>query len=197
MDEEMIMRQREIGKQLLLVNILQHENDLIQKGGYSFVSKGNLVAWTSMTEEELESFVSFCSALDPFKRAAETAKKCSREELFSSEKEAYLFILSACYRLGDLFAGLLDLDRFVDYCEVYSKYNFQSYNEKYKEEYPVDEALATPEIFEEMMRSYIRCSLDDVDEALSEGYDWAVITKMTRDAISEKRYHDLVKEFRK
>ena len=39
MKREEIEKQREIGKQLFLVNILHYENDHVRKGGFSFLSR--------------------------------------------------------------------------------------------------------------------------------------------------------------
>ena len=194
MDETMIMRQREIGKQQMLVKILHYEND---RRGHSFVSRDDLVGWTSMSEDELETFISFCSALDPYSIADETANNCRREEKFKNESESYIYILSACYRFGGLFASILDPDLLEEYVEEYAAVNYRIYKEKYGETYPVDKFMAAPDVFKHMMQSYIKCYLDNMDEALSAGYDWDVIAKMTRDNISEKRYQVLVKAFRK
>ena len=57
MKKEEIEKQREIGKQLFLVNILHYENDRARKGGYSFLSRDKLAAWASMTKEELDRFM--------------------------------------------------------------------------------------------------------------------------------------------
>ena len=46
--DEDLYTQREIGKQLFLVDILHHENDRVRKGGYSFISRDSLAACASM-----------------------------------------------------------------------------------------------------------------------------------------------------
>ncbi len=70
--------QREIGKQLFLINILHYENDRARKGGYSFLSRDRLAAWASMTKEELDSFIDVCGSLDPYNMATEAANACCR-----------------------------------------------------------------------------------------------------------------------
>lgn len=191
-----IKEQREIGKQLFLVNILHYENDRVQEGGYSFLSRDTLAAWASMTKDELDHFIDACSALDPFNMAAEAAKKCCRNDTFKSEKGALCFVLSTYYRMGDLFATSLDIDKFEESCKKFSEYNYQRYCEKHKE-YPVDEAYATPEVFEEAMRFYLKYFVALIKNILSEGYDWDVIISMTRKDITEERYHSLVRAFMK
>lgn len=196
MKKEEIEKQREIGKQLLLVNILHYENDRARKGGYSFLSRDNLAAWASMTKEELDRFIDVCGALDPYNMAAEAAKECCRKEPFKSEKDAYCFVLSTYYRMGDFFAATLDIDKFEEHCKKFSEYNYQTYSEKH-EEYSVDESYSTPEIYEKVMSFYIRYLVAVIKEVIGEGYAWDVISSMTRTDISEERYNSLVTAFAK
>ena len=195
MMKEEIDIQREIGKQLFLVNILHYENDRARKSGFSFLSRNTLAAWASMTEEELDSFIDVCGALDPDKMAAEAAKECCRKEPFKSEENAHCFVLSTYYRMGDLFTVTLDIDKFENYCKIVSEYNYQTYNE-YHEEYPVAKSFSAPKVFEKAMSIYIRYLVAIIKKAQSEGYAWDVIARMTRTEISEERYNSLVKAFK-
>ncbi len=187
-------KQREIGKQLFLVNILHYENVKARRGGYSFLSKEKLAAWASMTQDELDHFIDACSALDPYNMASEAAKKCCRENTFKSDKEAYCFVLSTYYIMGDLFVTSLETDEFEGFCKKNSEYNYQRYCGKYKE-YSVDESYATPEILEEAMKFFIKYYVSVISEVLSKGYDWDVITGMARLDITEERYQTLVNTF--
>lgn len=196
MKKEEIEKQREIGKQLFLVKILHYENDRVRNGGCSFLSIDNLAAWASMTKEELDSFIDVCRALDPYNVGTEAAKKCCRKEPFKSEEYAYCFVLSTYYRMGDLFAATLDIDKFDEYCKIFSEYNYQTYSEKY-EEYPVDESYSTSEIYENVMSIYIRYLVAIIKKFISKGYAWDVISSMTRVDISEERYNSLVSAFAK
>ena len=53
-DESEILRQREIGKQLMVDNILKCEN----KGSISFISIDDLAKWASYTKEKMRDFYS-------------------------------------------------------------------------------------------------------------------------------------------
>ena len=121
MKKEEIQKQREIGNQLFLVNILHYENDRVRKGGFSFLSRDKLAAWASMTEEELDSFINVCGALYPHNMAEEAARECCQKDPFISGKNAYCFILSTYFRMGDLFAATLDIDKFEEYCRKFSE----------------------------------------------------------------------------
>lgn len=123
-----IEMQREIGKQLFLVSIIHYESDFVRKWGYSFLSRDKLVAWTSTAKEELDHFIDVCGALDPYNMAAEAAKECCRKEPFKSERDAYCFVLFTYYRMGDLFASTMNIDKFEDYCKKFSEHNYKSYS---------------------------------------------------------------------
>ena len=196
MMKEEINIQRKIGKQLFLVNILHYENDQARKGGYSFLSRESLAAWASLSKEDLDRFIDVCGALDPYKMATEAARECCKEEPFNSEKGAFYFVLSTYYRMGDLFASTLDIDKFEDYCKKNSEYNYQTYSEKH-EQYPVAKSYSTPETFEKVMRFYIRYLVTLIKEVIAEGYSWDVIASMARTDISEERYNNLAKAFAK
>lgn len=196
MKREEIEKQREIGKQLFLVNILHYENDHVRKGGFSFLSRDDLAAWASMSREELDRFIEVCGTLDPYNMVADAAKECCRKEPFKSEKNAYCFVLSTYYRMGDLFVATLDIDKYEDHCRKFSEYNYQTYSEKH-EEYPVAESYSTPKILEKAMSFYIRYLVAIIKDAISEGYSWDVILSMTRADISEERYNSLAKVFAK
>ena len=194
MDEASIKRQREIGKQLFLVNMVHCENDIGRKGGYSFLSRDDVATWASMTREEIDHFIAVCSTLDPYGIASEAARECCKETTFKSEKNAYCFVFSTYYRMGDLFSGFVKPDNFGVVCKGLSESNYQTYCEKHKN-YPVDESYATSEVFEEAMTFYIKYYVEVIKEVVSEGYDWDVITAMTRTNISEERYHSLANAF--
>ncbi|MBR0147718.1 MAG: hypothetical protein IJM23_00825 [Lachnospiraceae bacterium] len=185
-------KQREIGKQLFLVNILHHENDKVANGGYSTLSRERIAAWASMTKDEIDDFIDACSVLDPHNISSEVAERYCDE--YAYEDERYCFVKFTCYSNGITFAVLIDIDKFEHCCKGISKYNYQKYSEKFKE-YPIDESYATPEVFGAIMRFYIQILLETIRDVLFDGYDWDVVTNMTRIGITEERYHDLVNSF--
>ncbi len=192
-DETNIKKQREIGKQLLLVDIIHAENDKVMKGSFSRLSSNDLVRWTSMTNEEVDHFIEVCSVLDPWNMAKAAAKKYRTESTFGVDTIVYGFVLSTYYRMGNLFVQSVKLDRFGYFCEKFSELNYEEYCEICKD-FPVDESYASSEFFEEAMRFYIRYFVSVIKEVISEGYDWDVIVSMTRTDITEDRYQRLVKE---
>lgn len=192
MDKEDMAKQRNIGKQLLLINILQEENDRARKGGYSFLSMDRLALWAEMTNEELDQFVNVCATLDPYSMSSEAAKKFSYygDEDIEKEKNAYCFVLSVYLRFGDFLIEDFDLDKLNKICGEVAGSNYQRYCEKY-EEYPVDGAFGTPEMLARIMRFYLQHFVSSVKEVIGLGYDWDVIAKMARSDISKERFQQI------
>ena len=102
MDRAEIEKQRDIGKQLMLVDIIHCENDSARKGAFSFVSKDELAKWASMEKEELGRLINTCADLDPFNMACNVAHECaSYNEEYKKDKNAYSFMLHSFLRHGD------------------------------------------------------------------------------------------------
>lgn len=196
MDDTNIKRQREIGKQLFLVNILHSENDRVRKGGYSFIDRDELADWASISIDELNRFIDICACLDPTNMVINAADNYCENDTFKNKRNVRWFIVSTYYRMGALFTGSLLIDKFNECYKDMSEYNYERYCEIHEEK-PVDELFATPEVFEEIMVFYIKYFLSAVKEVLSEGYDWDVVAAMTRTDISEERYNKLVNLFMK
>lgn len=125
MDETTIKKQREIGKQLFLIDIIHHENNKARNGGFSTLSRDDLAKWASMTNNELDRFIGLCSALDPHKILIEIARSSGNNAPSESETE----------------------------------------------------------VFTKLKRI--------VGDALSEGYDWDVITSMTGNLINKDNYKSI------
>lgn len=186
MDRTDVERQREIGKQLLLVDILHCEDDFAIKHEFMRISRRMVAEWVSMTEDEFGGFINRYSALGPYNLGDEAAKTCLKEEIFENEKNAYMFILSTYYKRGARFIEDLKKEDIKSYCEQTAEYNYQIY-----EGFPVGSSLATAEVLETMIIYYIRYFVGIVTDAISEGYDWDVVARMTRRNISEERFHEL------
>ncbi len=190
MDRTEEEKQREIGKQLFLVSILQHEEDRIQKGGWPFLSKEHLAEWASMTEEELERFIDVNTSLNLIDMSTEAANRCSEAVYPDYSKDAYCFILSTYYRMGHIFVLDLDIGNIDEFCEATSEINYRTYCERH-EDYPVDESFATPKVFKILVRFFIIFLTKAVKKALAEGYDWDVVSRMTRVDLTEDRFYIL------
>ncbi len=191
MDKIDIEKQREIGKQLFLLNILHCENDKALKTGWSFLSRDKVASWASMTKEEVDHFIDLCAMLDPYNLDAEAARIICERDTYKSERNIYYFVLSTYYRMGDLVITSIEKDKFKQYCEKVSELNYQLFIKKY-DDIPIDESYATSEVYEDMMSFFIQYFVAAIKEVISEGYDWDVIASMARVDITEERYKSLV-----
>ena len=195
MDRAEIEKQREIGKQLMLVDIIHCENDSVKKGAFSFVSKDELAKWASMKKEELGRLVNACADLDPFNMACNVAHECANyNEEYKQDKNVYSFMLSSFLRQGEIILQDIGIDEISAYCERKAKANYESYQKK-MEEFPVDEKYSEGSTLEDIMTLYIRHFIKTVKEAVSQGYDWDVINRMLRFDISQERFQELEMHF--
>lgn len=194
MDETCIERQREIGKQLFLVKIIQCETDWGRRGGFSFIPRNKIISWTSMSKEELDHFISLCCMLDPENLSSEAASDCCKEDLFAREKNAFFFVLHTYHELGEVFTILMRSGKLEDICEALSERNYKEYSKRFAE-WAVDESFAAPKILEAVMRIYLRHFVNTVKEVVAEGYDWDVIKAMMRVDINEERFEELENAF--
>ena len=190
MDRIEIEKQREIGKQLLIVDIIHYENDHVAKGGVSFVSRDQMTGWTSMDEKELTKIGDTCARLDGFNLASSAAwKYCGGEY----EKNAYMFALSTYRRLGYVMVEVLDIEIFPDFFRKSARGNYEEYCKKH-EDFPVGEEFADVTVFEQIMRHYLEFFVNSVVEAMDSNYDWDVIKRMLRSTISEERF-ELLRDY--
>ena len=192
MDREETARQRNIGKQMFLINILQIENDRVKEGGYSFLSRDQLASWAEMTNEEMDQFINVCATLDPFSMSSEAAKRLSLygDEDIKKEENAFCFVFSLYLQFGKFLIEDLEPDKLSRFYEVIAEPNYQRYCTKY-EEYPVDSTFGTSEMLERITKFYLHHFVSSVKEAIGLGYDWDVIVKMARADISKERFQQI------
>lgn len=190
MDNIDIQKQREIGKQLLIVDILHYENDRARKGKFAFLSKDKLAAWTSMKEEELDIFINVCGCLDSFQLATDAAYEYVYGEEYENGELPYHFVMYTYLRFGKIVLRDLDLDTITDYYERTAEKNYRNYCEDW-EKYPVNECFSKASAFEAMMKYYIRYFVKIVKAAMAYGFDWDVINAMLRFKLSQERFATL------
>ena len=65
-DKEELIRQREIGQQIIIIRIIHDENDKVSRGGFSFLDRSEIAKWAKKSEEELEYFLDDIAVLDEF-----------------------------------------------------------------------------------------------------------------------------------
>lgn len=187
MDWEEIEKQRLIGKQLMIVDLIHIENDKVHKTGFSFVTTENLQKWSGMEESEVKKLVDTCTYMDDFELSCEAAGDFERIQNKTTGSNAYMFYLSIYRRLGSTALIALNKEDLDDYCNHAAKINHEQYKEKYPE-YPIDEAMGKAEILKKALEHYIRWFVKHCTIALEAGYDWDVVIRMARTEISQDRF---------
>ncbi len=186
MDRKEIERQRKIGKQLMLVNIIHVENDKVIHGYFSFLSRDSLAEWASLSSEEMDTFFYICRTLDPYERL--TSAACIYDHIHNSEygRNSYFFAFFTYLKLGATLLQYLDPEDIPDYCQRTSLTNFTNYQEKWGD-HPVSDQYSDPVVLQSVLRNYIEFFVKIVHEAIELNYDWDVIKAMLRFDITRER----------
>ena len=187
-------KQREIGRQIFMVNILHTENDNARKRIPPCVTRVDLAAWAEMSAEELDRFIEACRVLDPRNRATAAARICSMEEPFRSKSWGHQFAAASFFETGPLLLSSLNEGPFQRWCEILAAYNYMDYHREYPDN-PVGSQFVSPEVFGKMMKVYIRHFLKTAQEVLSDGYEWDVVAHMAGTNMTEETYKRIVELF--
>ena len=101
-----IEKQRKIGKQLMVVGIIQSANKKAKRGGCSFIERSKIAEWAELEVAEINQLVECCVKIDPFNIACSAAMAYTREHKLSSE--CYGFLISVFYRCGNFIWNVQD-----------------------------------------------------------------------------------------
>ncbi|SCX09433.1 hypothetical protein SAMN02910339_01339 [Lachnospiraceae bacterium YSD2013] len=186
MDRDEILKEREIGKQLLLVNILQTENEKVRRGGFSTITADRIAKWADISIEDVRRMVDACGLLDITSIASKAVNEYFDSDGHSEERYMRDFALFTCYRNGTRFIKSFDENSF----EVKAEINFDLYMEAFKNE-PVSDAAASTTVFKQLMMLYAKCFVSAVEEVMALGYAWEVIQTMIGFEMSKDRFEDL------
>ena len=192
--DNLIERQRKIGKQLMLVNMIHVENEKELNG--QFVSQlpiETLSEWSLMDEDEIDELIE--------------ATHCLYEQLLVQD---FVYELSSCNRDHHVDHRIFLEDTILDhgskvlsnYNEVYitdysireAKTNYYKLQNKYAK-INVSKEFATPQRFRETLEHYVKYVVHLIGEVVSKGYDWAVIKEMLGYDLTEEKYEELVALF--
>ncbi len=179
MDKTEIERQRNIGKQMLLVDILHAENEKARNGAFCFVSKDTMSNWASMEKEEFDKFFEMCSWLSQYPLANDVARGCARREEYKCDINAYAFIRYSYLHLGGsvLVNQCLFPNAIESLCEINAEEHYKTYMKKYTD-YPVQDKYSSVGVLSDILQFYLDSFIELANEALSRGYDWDVICRM-------------------
>ncbi len=193
LDETEIERQREIGKQLFLVSVLREENERASRGAITHISRETLAKGASMDRDDLDKFIDACVSLCKIKLEARAAQELAFGEVFRSEAYAYSYIMNTYLEYGTFVLLDLNLDVIKDYCEGEADEHYYAYNELYENK-KVGIIFLKPEVFETILKHYIKYFVRIMNEVMGLGYDWDIINAMLGYQISKERF-EILKDF--
>ncbi len=195
LDGAEIEKQRKIGEQLFLARLLLYENEKARNGGWTSVSKDKIVSWGSITKEDLNKFIDVCGALDPQKMSFCATCDCLREKVVSPDNDSSLCYVGFLYLRFGQCVTLFHAINVKDFCVKEAETFYNIYCEKYNDN-SLNKCFAEPETLYKLLNYYGQYIIKRISAALSEGYDWAIITTMTRDyKITEKIYWEMLEAF--
>ncbi len=196
MELDEINEQREIGKYLMIVDIIRYENEHHKGMGISFVSIEDLAAWASIKEEEVETLVEYCKRFDPYRIAISVANQVTADtEIFKSDENSTYFTIQTCRSLGRSFIchPYIELKARLD---DLAALNYDNYLAVWAATWPINEAFKETWILERIMRAYVQDFCDIFKEALEHGYDRDVINRIIGFEVTKERFSALQEEYR-
>lgn len=195
MELDEINKQREIGKYLMIVDIIRYENKHNKGMGISFVSIEDLAAWASIKEEEVETLVEYFKRFDPYRIAISVANQLTADiEIFKSDGNAAYFTMQTCRNLGQSFIcyPYIELKARLD---DLAALNYDNYLAAWAATWPINKDFQETWIFESIMRTYVQNFCNIFKEALEHGYDRDVINRIIGFEVTRERFSALQEEY--
>ena len=103
MDQTEILKEREIGKQQLIVNILKVENEKVRRGGFSTLTADRIAKWADISIEDVRRMVDACGLLGITSIASEAVNEYFDSDGHLEERYMRVFALYTCYKNGNRF----------------------------------------------------------------------------------------------
>lgn len=184
------LRQREIGKQLLMVNIIQCENGR----RFSWLDIERFAEWASMKEEEIKDFVNCCGQLDRKLMDKGVAWNIAQMDEFRQDANSFYFLMYTFRENDDVFLMKVNKSNITQFCKKSAKKYYEDYNRN-NMDYQVGESLGVPDALEDVIIAYMYCVAKAIEEVVSYGYDWDVISKMLQLDLTRERFEEIKKDF--
>jgi hypothetical protein len=192
MNTDEVLKQRNIGKYLMIVNIILTENDHAMCSGFSFVSREEIATWASVEEKEIDDLMAYCRAFDKYIIATEAANKFPRSNGLGDYDNVHFYVAYTGKRFGEAFILEHDFPIREDLYGDIANDHYETYCKKWKN-YPVSEKFRSAELFIRIMRNYEKRFIGLVFAAMKAGYDWDVICEMIGYKIERERFDILAK----
>lgn len=187
-DKEELIKQREIGQQIIIIRIIHDENDKVSRGGFSLLDRSEIAKWAQKSEEELEFFLNDIAALDEFNICVDAAL----EYASGLPADAYGFFLSTFRKHGYLYIeSLLRKEKsYNPYAEGIEDLACINAKKIIDKGLHVDEDIQSVARFEDSLKYYFNFYIGRIKDVVCEGYDWDVVCEMLGE---DKAFTDLIK----
>lgn len=197
-----IMKQRKIGKQQLLVNIIQRENIYPIRKSFLMpsipsISPEDVMKWSSMTPEEIELLLRACDDLTSSKLSSDTICQSTKMEDYEREKNKLHFMVYTYRKYGDRLLHDVELESLDSFYENEAEKNYDGFCTLWEEEYRGDDFQSKRDAFQSAIEKYVRHFIETVEGFLEEGIEWEVITEMLERKMTEQRFSALKTVFSK
>jgi len=192
--DNVIERQRKIGKQLMLVNIIHVENDNEIRGWWTNrMTTDDLSKWSLIEKDEITDLIEATHCLYEYLLARDFSI-----ELLTGDRNYFsdclIYLEETMLNHGNKVLLNYDKEFITEYSIKEAEKNYYNFQKEYPEE-PVKKEHATPQIFREILEYYVENTVHTIEEVVSEGYDWAVIKEMLGCDLTEKKYVELAEMF--
>lgn len=180
--------QQEIGQQIMIVRMVHDENNIVSKGGFSFLNTSKIAKWAQKSEEEMGEFLDAISALYELKICVDAAMKYAE----GLSVDAFGFFLSTFrmygyYYIENMLGIKQPFDPNFDRIKELAKINAKKIIDK---GIIVDEEIQSAERFEDSLQFYFKFYISRIAEVVDKGYDWDVVSEMLGE---DKEFTELIK----
>ena len=192
--DNVIERQRKIGKQLMLVNIIHVENDKEIRGFWgNRMTTDDLSMWSLIERDEIIDLIDATHCLyDNLLAQDFSYELLSSNDDYSSD--CLIYLEETMLNHGNMVLKNYGKEFISEYSIKEAEKNYFNYKKKYPG-VPVKKEYATPQRFRRILEYYVKSIIHTIEEVVSEGYDWAVIKEMLRCDLTEEKYMKLAKMF--
>ena len=192
--EDTLEKQRQIGKQLLLVRLFKSEGERERKIGLrSSISFEEISNWASMDIDEVKLLADTWSrfeSMNLFESAAMNFVYYSDNKIDEKDAIVFDFVFTSYKQNGMKFIKEIKPNLASDEWKKMSRMNYKQYESK-RSRVVINEIMTSTEFYKKMMIHCMFYYVEAIRKALQNGFDWDVIREMSEVDISKERYNEL------
>ncbi len=176
-------RQREIGKQLMIINMVR---DINENSPMSGITRTETAEWASMDINDVRKLCFFWKDFT-WDELAWSAIHAYEHDGNRAGKNGELYMLRICMVYGNVALNISFCDYERDLVEKLACGAYSDYCAKHSDR-PISEDIDKVAIFEKILSYYEKRFIEVLEEVIAEGYDWDVICELAGFDIPTKKY---------